>query len=68
MLSEPDLRNEAAFNTTRWTVVVRAGEEDSTQATDALETLCRSYWFPLYAYLRRSGRAHADAQDLTQGC
>lgn len=53
------------FVTTRWTLVLAAG--DDATARDALEQLCRIYWFPLYAYVRRRGHdAHA-AQDLTQG-
>jgi RNA polymerase sigma factor (sigma-70 family) len=56
----------AAFDTTHWSVVLQAGESDSPQAREALTTLCRAYWFPLYAYVRRQGHAFADAQDLTQ--
>src|SRR2546422_375737 len=55
------------FATTHWSVVISAGRNDSPQAADALEKLCRTYWYPLYAYARRQGNdAHA-AQDLTQG-
>ncbi len=43
-----------------------AGRDDSPQARQALETLCRSYWYPLYAFVRRQGRSPEDAQDLTQ--
>lgn len=53
------------FATTRWTVVMQAGT-DSPQAHQALETLCRNYWYPLYAYVRRQGHNAHDAQDLTQ--
>jgi RNA polymerase sigma factor (sigma-70 family) len=56
----------AQFVTTRWSVVLEAGERDSPQATEALETLCRDYWYPLYAYVRRQGHSPHDAQDLTQ--
>lgn len=52
--------------TTHWTAVVAAGRGD-TGAVAALETLCRTYWYPLYAYLRRRGDSPADAEDLTQG-
>lgn len=55
------------FTTTHWSVVLAAGQEDSTLARQALEKLCRIYWFPLYAYLRRRGCTEHDAQDLTQG-
>ncbi|WP_395740413.1 RNA polymerase sigma factor [Prosthecobacter sp.] len=51
------------FATTRWSVVLAARHEDSRQA---METLCRSYWYPLYAYVRRDGHSPHDAQDLTQ--
>lgn len=56
------------FATTRWTMVFAAGrnrEEDSSGG-EALEDLCRIYWFPLYAYVRRRGYAKEDAEDLTQ--
>jgi RNA polymerase sigma factor (sigma-70 family) len=56
----------AAFGTTHWSVVLAAGSSDSPQAADALERLCRTYWYPLYAYVRRRGYGHEDAQDLIQ--
>ena len=54
------------FATTHWTVVLAAGRRHTPQADGALEELCRTYWFPLYAYVRRRGHAKADAEDLTQ--
>ena len=54
------------FATTHWSVVLRAGHEAGGSGAAALETLCRSYWYPLYAYLRRCGHGPHDAQDLTQ--
>ena len=54
------------FATTRWTVVLAAGRPGSPQAAVALEELCRTYWFPLYAYVRRRGQTREDAEDLTQ--
>ncbi|MHC1765868.1 MAG: RNA polymerase sigma factor [Verrucomicrobiia bacterium] len=54
------------FATTHWSVVLAAGHPDSPQAAVALETLCRTYWYPLYAYIRRRGYGPEDAQDLTQ--
>ena len=60
-------RNRGAFRTTRWSVVQAAGADDGQPARDALASLCESYWFPLYAYVRRSGYDAADAEDLTQG-
>ena len=55
------------FATTHWTVVLAAGRGDSPQANVALEELCRTYWYPLYAYVRRHGHSREDAEDLTQG-
>jgi RNA polymerase sigma-70 factor (ECF subfamily) len=54
------------FVTTHWSVVLAAGQQHSPQAAAALETLCRSYWYPLYAYVRRRGFEAEDARDLTQ--
>lgn len=55
------------FQTTLWTVVRRAGSDETALARVALEKLCRAYWHPLYCYARRRGHAPADAQDLVQG-
>ena len=54
------------FVTTRWSLVLSAGRTDTPQARDALENLCRNYWFPIYAFVRRQGHNAHDAQDLTQ--
>lgn len=54
------------FLTTHWSVVLRAGDSQSPDAAAALEKLCRAYWYPLYAFVRRQGHPPADAQDLTQ--
>lgn len=54
------------FVTTRWSVVLAAQDKSSPDSAAALETLCRAYWYPLYAYVRGSGRSPHDAQDLTQ--
>jgi len=56
----------AAFATTHWSIVLAAGRGDSLQASEALAQLCRAYWYPLYAYVRRKGYQTCDAQDLTQ--
>ena len=56
----------ARFATTRWSVVVAAGGDDTAGARDSLARLCGSYWFPLYAFVRRRGHSPEDAQDLTQ--
>ena len=54
------------FVTTHWSVVLSAGRSDSTRAQAALAGLCETYWYPLYAYVRRRGYGPEDAQDLTQ--
>jgi RNA polymerase sigma-70 factor (ECF subfamily) len=54
------------FATTHWSVVMAAKQDDSSKATAALEKLCRAYWRPLYAYIRRDGHDASEAQDLTQ--
>ncbi|HTB82086.1 MAG TPA: sigma-70 family RNA polymerase sigma factor [Candidatus Sulfotelmatobacter sp.] len=54
------------FATTHWTVVLAAGKSSSPDAQRALEELCHTYWFPLYAYVRRRGHGREDAEDLTQ--
>lgn len=55
-----------AFDTTRWTLVLRAGSDDGASQA-ALADLCRAYWLPLYIYVRRRGHSAHDAEDLTQG-
>jgi len=59
------LRGNAQFNTTHWSVVLAAKEPDSSGA-EALEKLCRTYWPPLYGYIRREGFDQPEAQDLAQ--
>ncbi len=54
------------FTTTHWSVVLSAKDRESKRSSDALAALCETYWFPLYAYVRRSGHTSHDAQDLTQ--
>src|SRR5258705_8960183 len=54
------------FATTHWSVVLLAAQNSVPEASEALEKLCASYWYPLYAYVRRTGRNVEDAQDLTQ--
>lgn len=54
------------FATTRWSVVRAAGGGSTPQARAALETLCAAYWYPLYAFARRSGRAAHEAEDSVQ--
>ncbi len=54
------------FATTHWTVVLAAGQRHTPQSDGALGELCRTYWFPLYAYVRRRGCNKEDAEDLVQ--
>lgn len=58
--------NESCFNTTHWSVVLAATRPGSPQAATALEALCRTYWYPIYAYLRRQGHPPDVAEDFTQ--
>ena len=58
--------NAGRFATTHWSVVLAAGRPKSASYRKALETLCQTYWFPLYAYLRRHGCNSHEAQDYTQ--
>ena len=55
------------FATTHWSVVLAAGKGDSTDAAAALDKLCRTYWYPLYAYVRRRGFSPHDGEDVIQG-
>jgi RNA polymerase sigma-70 factor (ECF subfamily) len=57
---------QSLFAPTRWSVVLTAKDKSSPQSAAALEELCRMYWYPLYAYIRRQGRGPHDAEDLTQ--
>jgi RNA polymerase sigma-70 factor (ECF subfamily) len=54
------------FPSTHWSLVLRAGRRVDPAASEALEQLCRAYWFPLYAFARRCGYVQETAQDLTQ--
>ena len=58
--------NHGAFATTLWGVVRAAGHGTASAAQPALEQLCRTYWYPLYAHVRRRGYSREDAEDLTQ--
>ncbi|MCL4176168.1 MAG: sigma-70 family RNA polymerase sigma factor [Verrucomicrobia bacterium] len=57
----------ARFTATRWSIVRACADPASPGAREALEELCRRYWYPLYAYVRRSGHPSHDAEDLVQG-
>jgi RNA polymerase sigma factor (sigma-70 family) len=57
----------ASFNTTHWTMVLACGDEsDSDRAQQALASLFQTYWYPLYAYVRRRGYSEQDAEDIVQ--
>jgi RNA polymerase sigma factor (sigma-70 family) len=58
--------NNGAFATTHWSVVQAAGHDTASAAQPAREQLCRTYWYPLYAHVRRRGYSREDAEDLTQ--
>ena len=60
------LPGPSQFPTTRWSLVVAAGDPHRKEARSALVSLCENYWYPLYAYLRRRGYPTDQAQDLTQ--
>ena len=62
--SEPAVAS--GFHSTHWSVVLVAGQNPSVESAAALEKLCRAYWYPLYAFVRRRGYPHEEAQDLTQ--
>ena len=62
----PALPGAGRFATTHWSIVLAAGQPESTSHQQALESLCRTYWFPLYAYLRRQGHDAHQAEDHTQ--
>lgn len=59
-------RGGIAFTTTHWSVVLEAQGQSPT-AQEALEKLCRTYWRPVYGFIRRQGVRHDEAEDLTQG-
>jgi RNA polymerase sigma-70 factor (ECF subfamily) len=54
------------FQTTRWSLVLKACQSDTTTAATALNKLCQMYWYPVYAFIRRNGHGPEDCRDLTQ--
>jgi RNA polymerase sigma factor (sigma-70 family) len=64
MLDKP---SAARFPTTCWGRILEAGDPAAPESRSALESLCRDYWYPLYAFVRRKGHDHETAQDLVQG-
>jgi RNA polymerase sigma-70 factor (ECF subfamily) len=65
--SESGQHGQRSFATTHWSIVLAAAHDSRPDAQAALATLCATYWYPLYAYVRRLGYKAEDAQDLTQG-
>src|SRR6266699_2659265 len=57
----------SVFATTHWSVVLAAADDLASGSEGALSALCQSYWFPLYAHVRRRGHDAESARDLTQG-
>jgi DNA-directed RNA polymerase specialized sigma24 family protein len=65
-MAEPGGRaRDGRYHTTQWTLVLSAAADDAAAAA-ALESLCQSYWYPLYAFIRRQGYGAPEAEDLTQ--
>jgi len=62
----PPAHEPGIFATTHWSVVLAAGGDSSPAVREALERLCRAYWFPLYGYVRSKGFGPHDTEDLTQ--
>jgi RNA polymerase sigma factor (sigma-70 family) len=62
----PGVVGQPVFATTHWSVVLAAADQEAPEAAAALEQLCRIYWYPLYAHIRRCGYSPEDAQDLAQ--
>src|SRR5687767_3897679 len=60
-------QRNAAFSATNWNLVLAVGKSDEAVAAEALAKLCQTYWYPLYAYVRRKGYDAHEAEDLTQG-
>ena len=61
-----DAQPPPIFVTTRWSVVLAAQDKSSPDSAAVQDALCHAYWYPLYAYVRGTGRSPHDAQDLTQ--
>ncbi len=65
-MSNPPLTSHAAFPSTRWTLVQSMQKGGEAEAAQALNELCRHYWYPIYAFTRRNGFSRHDAEDITQ--
>ncbi len=66
LMADSGTRTAGQFVTTHWSVVLGAGDSASPGAQEALEKLCRTYWYPLYAFVRLKGHSPEEAKDLTQ--
>ncbi len=66
-IAEPQAAGRGRFATTQWSLVIAAGKRDSAEAEEALARLCASYWYPLFAFVRRQVQSGEEAEDLTQG-
>ena len=65
-MTDTHRRGDAPFLTTRWSLVLEAGRPEDATSRAALSELCATYWYPLYAYVRRRGYKFEAAKDLTQ--
>jgi RNA polymerase sigma-70 factor (ECF subfamily) len=63
---ELSVKGSGLFTTTHWSTVLAAGQAGSSASSEALERLCRTYWYPLYVFVRRQGHDTHDAEDLLQ--
>ncbi len=63
---QPEAHVPGQFPTTHWSRVATAARRDASEAREALASLCRAYWYPIYAYVRHRGHTPEQAQDLTQ--
>lgn len=65
--SMSELPQDSSFPTTRWSIIFRSRDTDCAARSQATEEICRTYWPPVYAFLRASGYSQHDAEDFTQG-
>jgi RNA polymerase sigma-70 factor (ECF subfamily) len=65
-MASAEARGRGLFQTTRWSLIFAAAG-DASGGADARADFCRAYWYPIYAFIRRRGYAHEEAEDLTQG-
>ena len=65
--NRPDDPSAARLTTTIWTAVAQTGDRNAPEGRQALTELCREYWYPIYASVRRRGHSAHEAEDLTQG-